>query len=196
VNDAPDTAPNTDPRLLAQPHDPDLALREQRLGELGLTLAPVRELDQFAERLAAAADAPYAMVNLVTTARQYFAGLHIAAAARDEVAQAAQAAVHDTPQRTMPRDHGYCPHVVVRRRALVLDDVCAYPRFSGNPVITLLGVRSYIGAPIIDDRTGIALGTICAVSTRESEWGRDGLALIKSMAAEVTDLLRRAQRRT
>ena len=84
----------------------------------------------------------------------------------------------------MARDHGYCPHVLVRRKALVLEDVCDYPRFAGNPVVDDIGIRSYLGAPLID-RTGIALGTVCAVDTVARPWGRAGLDTIKSLAQEL-----------
>jgi GAF domain-containing protein len=117
------------------------------------------------------------MVNFITEDRQYFAGLHTAPAAPGDV-NAAQ------PGRVMDRDHGYCPHVVVRRKALVLDDVCDYPRFAGNPVVDEIGIRSYLGAPLID-RTGTALGTICVVDIEPRPWGRPGLETIKSMAAEL-----------
>lgn len=91
------------------------------------------------------------------------------------------------PGRVMARDHGYCPHVVVRRKALVLEDVCDYPRFAGNPVVDEIGIRSYMGAPLIDRQTGMALGTICVVDTDTRPWGRQGLETIKSMANELVD---------
>jgi hypothetical protein len=49
-----------------------------------------------------------------------------------------------------------------------------------------------MGAPLID-RTGTAIGTICVVNTEESSWGRGGLEMIKSMAAEVMDLIHRRE---
>jgi GAF domain-containing protein len=73
---------------------------------------------------------------------------------------------------------------VVRRKALVLDDVCDYPRFAGNPVVDEIGIRSYLGAPLID-RTGTALGTICVVDIEPRPWGRAGLATIKALAADL-----------
>lgn len=51
------------------------------------------------------------------------------------------------PGRHMAREYGFCPHVVVRRKALVLEDVRDYPRFAGNPVVDEYGIRSYLGAP-------------------------------------------------
>ncbi|MEU0066956.1 GAF domain-containing protein, partial [Streptomyces albidoflavus] len=92
--------------------------------------------------------------------------------------------------RHMARDHGYCPYVVVRRKALVLEDVCDFPRFAGNPVVDEIGIRSYLGAPLID-RTGLALGTVCVVDTQPRPWGRAGLDTIKAMAAELAEQLQR-----
>jgi GAF domain-containing protein len=181
-----------DPRLLTAPHDPEIPQRLARLAELGLNNRPDAEFDTFAARLATAAGAPYAMVNFVGEEEQYFAGLYGPTSAKADALEAASSASRATPGRTMSRDHGYCPHVVVRRKALVLDDVCAYPRFAVNPVVNSIGVRAYMGAPLID-RTGTALGTICVVNTEESNWGRPGLEMIKSMAAEVMDMIHRRE---
>lgn len=181
-----------DPRLMTAPHDPEIPQRLARLAQLGLGTRPDSEFDKFAARLAAAANAPYAMVNFVGDEEQYFAGLYGPDSAKADALEAASSASRATPGRTMAREHGYCPHVVVRRKALVLDDVCAYPRFAVNPVVNSIGVRAYMGAPLID-RTGTALGTICVVNTDESNWGRPGLEMIKSMAAEVVDLIHRKE---
>ncbi|MEU0601183.1 GAF domain-containing protein [Streptomyces sp. NPDC006393] len=87
--------------------------------------------------------------------------------------------------RHLARDHSFCPHVVARRRALVLEDVRDYPRFAGNPVVDEFGIRSYLGAPLIDS-TGMVLGTVCVVDVTPRPWGREGLDTIKSAAAELT----------
>jgi GAF domain-containing protein len=157
-------------RLLLTPEDPDAALRAQRLDELGLGAEPVPHLDEAARQLAGVTQTPYAMVTLVDGAGQYFAGLH------DGLG------VH--PGRTMPRAHGFCPHVVVRRRALVLDDVRDYPRFAANPVVDEYGIRSYLGAPLMHP-SGIALGTICAMDRVPRPWGRSGLDTVKTAAARL-----------
>lgn len=47
-----------------------------------------------------------------------------------------------------------------------------------------MGIRSYLGAPLID-RTGVALGTVCAVDTVPRAWGREGLHVIKLLAGEL-----------
>ncbi|WP_041832595.1 GAF domain-containing protein [Actinoplanes sp. N902-109] len=158
------------------PTDTEVPLRMRRLRELGLGEQPDPEFDDFARKLTEITGAPYAMVNFISEDKQYFAGLHTVDKGEGG----------ETPGREMDRDHGYCPHVVVRRKALVLDDVCDYPRFAGNPVVDEIGIRSYLGAPLID-RTGTTLGTICVVDTEPRPWGREGLETIKKMAAELIE---------
>lgn len=178
-----------DHRLHNLTPDPDIKARMALLAELGLGHQPVRAFDDIARRLADEAGAEYAMVNFITDREQYFAGLHAPTGEKADALQAAQAAVKVAPGRTMRHDHGYCPHVIRRRLSLVLGDVCNYPRFSVNPVVNEMNIRSYMGAPLIDEKTGIALGTVCAVSTNTSSWGRDGLELIKATAADVMRII-------
>lgn len=156
-----------------------LAEREQRLRELGIGQAPDPEFDAFATDLANAAGAPYAMVNFIT-GQQFFAGLHTPS---NQQGPGGIEPAGGAPEvgRTMVREHGYCPDVLTRRKALVLPDVYAYPRFASNEVVDLIGIRTYAGAPLIDERTDTVLGTVCFVGTepRGKETGRDTLELIK-----------------
>ncbi|HEY3682169.1 MAG TPA: GAF domain-containing protein [Streptosporangiaceae bacterium] len=175
---------------LLMPSDPEAPQRALRLRGLGLGQGPDPQLDEFARELAFAAgqlvgseQPPFAMVNFVTD-QQYLGGLY--APGPDGEPQLG---------REVPLDHGYCPHVVVRRKALVLDDVCDYPRFAGNPVVDKLGIRTYVGAPLIDD-TGAALGTICIIDSEPRPWGHPGLDLIKGRAADLMRLIRYRAGRT
>jgi len=177
--------------LLLTPEDREAPNRVVRLRELGIGEAPVPEFDDFARSLARITAAPYAMVNFIDENRQYFAGLYAPAA--DQAVELDPAAAAGTSVgRVMARDHGYCPHVIVRRKALVLEDVCDYPRFAGNPVVDEIGIRSYLGAPLID-RTGVALGTVCVVDQEPRPWGRQGLETIKSMAADLVEQIHRRE---
>lgn len=181
-------------RLLLTPEDKEAPQRVRRLRGLGLGEHPDPALDAFADRLAELTGAPYAMVNFIDENRQFFAGLHTPDG-NVSVTRPLPAAPDGTVKvvgRYMTRDYGFCPHVVVRRRALVLEDVCDYPRFAGNPVVDEIGVRSYLGAPLID-QTGIALGTICVVDLEPRPWGKAGLETIKSMAAELVEQIERRQ---
>lgn len=164
--------------LLLTPVDREAPARVLRLRELGLGERVDAELDAFARRVADALDAPYTGVNFISEERQFFAGLH----------HTADAPASGYPARTLPRDHGYCPHVVVRRRALVLEDVRDFARFAGNAVVDESGVRSYAGAPLTD-RRGIVLGTVCAVDVVPRRWGLAGLETLKALAAELVELV-------
>jgi signal transduction protein with GAF and PtsI domain len=175
---------------LFTPVDEEAPRRIMRLRELGLGKRPDPEFDEFARTLANSTKAPLSMVNFIDEDRQYFAGLY----APDLVQAGPGASVGDDPARIMARDHGWCPHVVVRRLPLVLDDVCDYPRFAGNPVVDEIGIRSYLGAPLID-RTGTALGTICIVDREPRPWGRPGLDFIKARAAELMELIHQREQR-
>jgi GAF domain-containing protein len=182
-----------DHRLLTAPIDPEVRHRLERLQELGLGTEPDGEFDQFAAHLAQTTQSPYAMVNFVTDRVQYFAGLYTPSSSlTGATLEAAQGAGQTDVGREMDLDHGFCPHVVVRRKALVLEDVCDYPRFAGNPVVDKLGIRSYLGAPLID-RTGTTLGTICVVDTHARPWGRPGLGTIKTLAAELMERIHRRE---
>lgn len=163
--------------------DAELRQRIQLLTDLDLGEA-TEQFDAFAADLATSfaaqlgegGEVPYAMVNLVTS-EQYFVGLHCP---------------DDKPGvgRTMSRDHGYCPEVVRRGKALVLPDVYAHPRFAANPVADKIGIRTYAGAPLIHP-DGTLLGTVCIVGTTRLPLatGEPSRALIKDHAARLMDLI-------
>lgn len=178
--------------LLGRPVDRDAARREARLAELGVSMTPDGHLDALARELADAArelvgapETPMAMVNFIDREQQYFAGLYVPEA----TPAAATISTSVKVGRQMPLDHGWCPHVVVRGTAFPLHDVCAYPRFVGNPVISKVGIRSYLGAPLIEPATGMTLGTICVIARQPLPWGDSGVALIKQKAAEAVSVI-------
>jgi hypothetical protein len=184
------TEQNTPPRRPNPSVADTAAERMARQRALGLANVPDERFDAFARKIVESTGALAAMVNLVGERRQYFAGLAV-----NEDLGPADPVFHGDPGREMDTEHGFCPHVVTRRKALVLDDVFAYPRFAGNPVVDELGVRSYLGAPLIDD-DGMVLGTVCAVDpsphsgAENAGWGQRGLEVIKRVAAEVVAEIR------
>ncbi|MEU3660409.1 GAF domain-containing protein [Streptomyces sp. NPDC032940] len=173
-------------RLLLTPEDREAPARVRRLHRLGLAQRPDPALDAFAAHLAGLVEAPYAMVNFLVEGGQFFAGLRV-----PEIPPVRRGD-GTSPEfgRVQPRDRGFCPHVVVRRKALVLEDVRDYPRFAGNAVVDEFGIHSYLGAPLIDS-TGTVLGTVSAADVRPRTWGKPGLETVKASAA---DLVRRIER--
>lgn len=165
------------------PPDPQAPQRLARLRDLGLGQRPEPQFDAFAKQVAGEAGTPLAMVNFVREKDQYFAGLHAPGLVEGSVA------LPDDPARFMTLEQGYCPIVVQHRKARVLGDVHAYPRFKGNPVVDQFGIRAYMGAPLIDD-AGIVLGTVCAVDTVQRDWENDEtLNFIKTQAARMMTII-------
>jgi GAF domain-containing protein len=152
--------------------------RADLLRALGLD-GPEPELDAVAKRLAQEARVPYAMVNIFGAEQQQFFGLHTPG----------EESELPTVGRSMPLDHGYCPEVVDRKKALVLPDVFASPRFSGNTVVDRIGIRTYAGAPLLHGDT--VLGTLCFVGPveRDLSTGRRSLDLIKQRRDDLMNLL-------
>ncbi|MEU7161130.1 GAF domain-containing protein [Streptomyces chrestomyceticus] len=169
------TRPAPSPQHETAPRQPD---PDAVLNALGLT-GPDPQLDAFAQRLALAADVPYAMVNIFGAEQQHFLGL----------CTPGPDSGLPVVGRSMALEHGYCPEVVQREKALVLPDVFVHPRFAGNEVVDRINIRTYAGAPLI--YRGVVLGTVCFVGHQEKPkaTGRDSLALIKAGSDEVMGYL-------
>ncbi|MFF5273713.1 GAF domain-containing protein [Streptomyces sp. NPDC000133] len=129
----------------------ELALRYELLERLRVPTAASQDFDELARDMATQAGFLYGFVNLFLE-EQTFVGLHQPPADSGYVIVG----------RTMSRDHGWCPEVMARKKALPLHDVHASPRFSGNHVVDAVGIRSYFGAPLIHD-SGTVLGTVCVI---------------------------------
>lgn len=118
------------------------------LHRLGVPTTADEDFDDLARDMATQAGFLYGVVNLFLE-QQTFVGLHQPPADSGFV----------IVDRTMSRDHGWCPEVMARRKALPLHDVHASPRFSGNTVVDAVGILSYVGAPLIHD-SGTVLGKV------------------------------------
>ncbi|MEV7064369.1 GAF domain-containing protein [Streptomyces collinus] len=166
----PYPAPSTTPPALSlprrnlRPSDPasastglqaqqtsELAQRYELLERLGVSTAASEDFDELARDMATQAGFLYGFVNLFLE-EQTFVGLH----------QPPVDSGYVIVGRTMSRDHGWCPEVMARKKALPLHDVHASPRFSGNAVVDAVGIRSYFGAPLLHD-SGTVLGTVCVI---------------------------------
>ncbi|MFI8093393.1 GAF domain-containing protein [Streptomyces sp. NPDC086080] len=147
---APFTPPSA--ALTNQPtQQAELAQRYELLARLGVPTVANEDFDDLARDMTERAGFLYGFVNFFLE-EQTFVGLHQPPADSGYVIVG----------RTMSRDHGWCPEVMARKKALPLHDVHASPRFSGNAVVDAVGIRSYFGAPLIHD-SGTVLGTVCVI---------------------------------
>ncbi|MGW2556579.1 GAF domain-containing protein [Streptomyces sp. NPDC001635] len=126
------------------------AKRLELIQQLGIPTQATQYFDHLATDMAERTGFLYGMVNLFLE-EQTFIGLH------NPPADSGYLIV----DRTMNRNHGWCPEVINRKKALPLHNVHAYHRFSSNYVVDAVGIQSYFGAPLIHD--GIAVGTVCVI---------------------------------
>lgn len=155
----------------------ELAQRYELLERLGVPTAASQDFDELARDMATQAGFLYGFVNLFLE-EQTFVGLHQPPADSGYVIVG----------RTMSHDHGWCPEVVARKKALPLHDVHASPRFSGNHVVDAVGIRSYFGAPLIH-ASGTVLGTVCVIdpAKRPLSEARRLRDIVISTGAQVMD---------
>ncbi|WP_326733971.1 GAF domain-containing protein [Streptomyces sp. NBC_01022] len=163
----------------------ELAQRYELLERLGVPAAANEEFDELARDMAERAGFLYGFVNLFLE-EQTFVGLHQPPADSGYV----------IVTRTMSHDHGWCPEVVARKKALPLHDVHASPRFSGNPVVDAVGIQSYFGAPLIHE-SGTVLGTVCVIDPvkRPLSEARRLRDIVISTGAQVMDCIASAPAR-
>jgi hypothetical protein len=151
TNRGPFTPPGTALTSQRRQQSLELAQRYELLNRLGVPPVANEDFDDMATDMAERAGFLYGFVNLGLE-KQTFVGLHQPPADSGYVIVG----------RTMSRDHGWCPEVMTRKKALPLHDVHASPRFSGNAVVDAVGIRSYFGAPLIHE-SGVVLGTVCVI---------------------------------
>ncbi|WP_052847275.1 GAF domain-containing protein [Streptomyces avicenniae] len=162
--------------------------RKLRLQVLGLDSADAEAtFDRIAQLAARFTQSPLAMVNFHNDQRQMFRGMYVPPAPADESPGGSGGAgagiVFDLSNvaREASLDYGFCPHVVAQGSQLALDDVFDYPRFRGNPLVSDMGVRSYLGTPLVDNR-GMILGTVCVADTQPRVWDREVKEGMKELA--------------
>lgn len=173
--------PDLDADRYGPPADPRLQQRKSELLRLGIDpQQPRPEFDAIARDFALEAsqlvghEEIFGFVNIITE-EQHFVGLYVPTGN----AGSSQATLAPPPAaaRTMPRSEGWCPYVINRHKALPLSHVDSFSRGAVNPAIYKLNAKAYLGAPLVHPATGITLGTVCLVATREIAWGHAGVAL-------------------
>ncbi|THV27637.1 GAF domain-containing protein [Glycomyces paridis] len=170
-------------RLTVTPEDPDGSKRAARQARIGALPEADPEYDDVAEQILKLTGATWAGVNFVgENQHQFFPGI---AGPGTRSVDGADPEIG----REMPGDHGYCVYVVAREKAMALNNVMDYARFAGNPVVDALGIRSYIGAPLLDDE-GATIGTVWAIDNKTHQWGTADVDAMKTVAAGVVERIR------
>ena len=76
----------------------------------------------------------------------------------------------------------FCHHILGRRDPLVIEDAELDPTFAAIPTVASMGVRAYLGIPLIDE-AGHSLGAFCAIDFAPRKWSADDVALFEELAS-------------
>ena len=171
------TAAITD-AMLPAPTPPN---EEDRLAELnGLNLLDTpteADFDQVTERLTKLFKVPIALLTLIDKDRQWFksqTGLPT------DLAEA----------RCTSRDVSLCGHVIANDEVLIVRDLARDPRFANNPFVKERGLRFYAGVPLRGPN-GFPIGTLSILDTKPREMTRQEQDLLKMIAGDVMEQIKR-----
>lgn len=90
----------------------------------------------------------------------------------------------------------FCQHALTSRAPLVVNDATLDPAFASFPAVSTLGVRAYLGIPLVTE-DGTALGSFCVLDTVPRQWTPEDIALVTDLAAvAMTEIELRASVRT
>ena len=116
------------------------------------------------------------MVNLILSDVQYFR-----AWSGDLAEDLAEA-------RQDPRGRSMCRYVIESEAPLVVEDFLATERFRDQYFCVNYGIRFYAGTPLVTS-DGQAIGTLCLLSTRPTEFGEDQMRVLGAFARAVVGRL-------
>ena len=134
-----------------------------------------RELDAITERTAGRLGLPISLVSFVLDTAQLLGGSYgldgwIAAV------------------RGVPVEWSFCANAVASGRPYVVPDATTDAQQAGNPLVTVDGVRSYAGVPLVLD--GQVLGAHCIIGADAHIFTDADLAELRDRAEEITALLK------
>ena len=84
-------------------------------------------------------------------------------------------------ERGTPLNMSFCRLVRDRNWVLAADDTRKHPLLYQNPAIELLGMRSYLGAPIYGPASE-PIGALAAADIQPRTWSSDDIDYLKSLA--------------
>ena len=149
--------------------------RLETLHRLGLVDAPVNtDLQSMMVLMERLLQSSVALVSLVDEQRQYFSAM--------VGLQEPWASCQQTPLT-----HSFCQHVVLDGKCLEVEDSVQDSRVSENLAVSELGVRAYLGYPVVVN--GEVLGSVCAIHTSPHTWTESERTIVEHFAEAVSNKL-------
>jgi GAF domain-containing protein len=128
-------------------------------------------LDQFARRAAERFDLPIGLVTIVLNDAQFLAGTH---GVTGWIAEA----------EGTPVEWSFCVTSVRTRQVYVVPDARIDEVQRDNPLVTIDGIGSYAGAPLITSR-GHVLGNTCVIGATARDFTPEEIGELQRLADEV-----------
>ena len=152
-----------------QLHDPG---RLREIARLGLDREEKRSyLTEVVEQVAERLDTPFALLDvLLDDAQVFLTGCGPIPGWLAEVGGT-------------PIEWAFCTPMLKHRTPHAVEDFTTDPVHRTNPLVTVEGVRSYAGAPLISSG-GFVLGGLCALDLRRRQFDARDLAYLTEMADE------------
>jgi signal transduction histidine kinase len=146
-------------------HDPR---RLQAVRDLGLLDTPAEETFDRLTRLAAKlVSAPATFISLVDERRDFYKSCY----------------GFPEPLVSTRELEGatFCHYAITSHQPLVLNDVTTIPVLCDILSVHTLGVRAYVGVPLVDDM-GEVVGSFCAVDTKPRDWTVTEVEVLSELA--------------
>ena len=151
-------------------------LRLKAVALTGLSNQADETMDRLAGLVARILGSRVGLVSLVDDLRQFFPGQVGLTSPWSEV-------------RETPLSQSLCRMVVDTGVVVQIDDVETDPRTLLHQAQTVLGVRSYLGTPLVDV-DGRVLGSLCAIETTVRAWTADECQILADLAFGAASALR------
>ncbi|MGJ8634532.1 MAG: GAF domain-containing sensor histidine kinase [Luteolibacter sp.] len=133
------------------------------------------EFDRLTELASKLLNIPTCLISLVTGESQDFKG-----------ACGLPSAIAAT--RSTPLSHSLCKHTVTTAQILKIEDARIDSRVSKNPVVDAIGLRAYLGFPLINS-SGQILGAFCLIDYAPRKWTHSEIDSIRNFAALAVNLI-------
>lgn len=95
--------------------------------------------------------------------------------------------------RGTPVEWSFCAHAVAAGDTYTVSDAATDPRQAGNPLVTVDGIRSYLGVPLVTG-TGQVLGAHCVVGFEPHLFRPSDVAVLNAAADDVMRVLEEFRR--
>jgi EAL domain-containing protein (putative c-di-GMP-specific phosphodiesterase class I) len=135
-----------------------------------LDTAPEPTFDRLVKLAAKHTRAPVAFLSLVDDSRDFY--------------KAAFGFGEPLASRRQLEGRTFCHYALLSEGPLVLEDVAAEDVFRDVPTVQTLGVRAYLGVPLVL-KSGEVVGSLCVVDFSPRRWAEDDIALVTELAQSV-----------